>query len=174
MLSTAALLTALIAATLWKAGEPYGRHWAALAVLFTGFSIDEGAQIHDSTGGAPLRDALGTSGLLYYAWVIPALISALVVGLVFARFLFALPPPTRNYLILSAAIFMAGAIGAEMVSGWYEEQHPGPTLDYATLSSFEEFLEMYGVILLIAGLLDYAASKIGHTEIIWEPNDSSP
>jgi hypothetical protein len=174
LLSSAALLTAVIAAAAWSRRERFRWHWTLLAVLIVGFSVDEGAQIHDTPDGVPLRDIVGTSGVLYYAWVVPALISAVIVGLVFARFLFALPPQAKLFFILSAATFMAGAVGLEMVSGWYAERHPGPSLGYATLSSLEEFLEMCGVILLITGLLHYAAGRIGHTDIIWEPDDSSP
>ncbi|MEZ4568912.1 MAG: hypothetical protein R2849_00980 [Thermomicrobiales bacterium] len=102
MLSSAALLTGIIATAAWSAGDRYRRHWAALAILFAGFSIDEGAQIHDSQGSTPLRDIVGTDGLFYYAWVIPAGISALIAAM-------KRPPPdsfwryttTRRLFILS-------------------------------------------------------------------------
>ncbi|MEZ4521486.1 MAG: hypothetical protein R3A46_07575 [Thermomicrobiales bacterium] len=173
MLSSAALLAGIIATAAWSAGDRYRRHWAALAILFAGFSIDEGAQIHDSQGSTPLREIVGTDGLFYYAWVIPAGISALIAAIVFARFILALPPTTRRLFILSAVTFVVGAIGFEMVSGWFTENYPDAQLGYATLTSLEEFFEMSGAILLIAGLLDYASQRLGQTILIWttEPSD---
>ena len=168
MLGIAALLAGVIALAVWRHGERYRWHWVALVVLIAGFSIDEGAQIHDSPSDTPLRDIVGTNGVLHYAWVIPALVSAAVVALVFARFFFALPERTRILFAFSAATFVTGAVGFEMASGWYADHNPGPSLVYETLSSLEEFLELAGVVLLIAGLLDYAGRRLGRTEIVWD------
>ena len=174
LLSGSALLAAVVALDAWRKSQRFKWHWTLLAVLVTGFSIDEGAKIHDSSAGTPLRDVIGTDGLLYYAWVIPALISALILSLVFARFALALPGRTRLLFVLSAIVFISGAVGFEMVSGWYADRHPGPTLTYEMLSSFEEFFEMCGVVLLIGGLLDYAGREIGRTTIIWNPDRWTP
>jgi len=171
LLSGSALLTGLIALVEHRRSTRFRRHWALLALLITGFSIDEGAKIHDSSTGTPLRDIIGTSGLLYYAWVIPALISVLVVALMFAHFMLALPGRTRVLFTLAAFVFLSGAIGFEMVSGWYTDRHPDQTLTYATLASIEEFFEMCGVILLIAGLLDYAGRALERTDIIWRQDE---
>jgi hypothetical protein len=157
-----------------RAGEPFARRWLLLAVLVAGFSIDEGSQIHDTPDGEPLRDVVGTSGIFHYAWVIPALISALVVGFIFLRFLLALPARTRVFFMLSALVFASGAIGMEMISGWYADSHPEPNLTWETLRSIEEFLEMSGVILLLAGLLDYANEHIGDTRLRWLPVSLPP
>ena len=173
LLSGSALLTAIIAIDAWRKSHRFKWHWALLAVLVAGFSIDEGAKIHDSSAGTPLRDIIGTDGLLYYAWVIPALISALIVSLVFARFILVLPSRTRLLFILSAIVFIGGAIGFEMISGWYADRNPGPTLVYATLTSFEEFFEMCGVVLLIGGLLDYAGREVKRTAIIWNSDQGA-
>jgi len=171
LLSGSALLTGLIALVEHRRSTRFRWHWALLTLLITGFSIDEGAKIHDSSTGTPLRDIIGTSGLLYYAWVIPALISALVVALMFARFMLTLPARTRALFALAAFVFLIGAIGFEMVSGWYADRHPDQMLTYATLASIEEFFEMCGVILLIAGLLDYADRELERTDIIWRQEE---
>ncbi len=66
----AAGLCALIARHHTVARRAYRRHWTALAALFVLLSLDEIAMLHEYPID-PLRDALGTTGPLYYAWVIP-------------------------------------------------------------------------------------------------------
>ena len=107
LLSGSAILTGIIAFDAWKRSRRYRWHWTTLTLLITGFSIDEGAQIHDSSTGTPLRDVIGTGGLLYYAWVIPAIISAVILAIFFARFVLDLPGRTRTLFLLSAGVFFS-------------------------------------------------------------------
>ena len=51
--------------------------WVGLALVFLFLSVDEIASIHEKLGG-PVRELLGTSGLLYFAWFIPYGIALLV------------------------------------------------------------------------------------------------
>lgn len=155
-----------------RAGDKYARQWFLLAILVAGFSLDEAAQIHDAPSREPLRDMLGTSGLLRYPWVVAAVLSAVILTAVMFRFLRSLPLSTRMLLIVSAATFGAGAIGMEMVTGWYADSFPDGDYGYQMLTSVEELLEMAGGTILVYGLLGYARDSIGNLRIVWE--DESP
>jgi len=60
----------LIASIKKRAGERYALHWRVLSIIFLYLSIDEAVSIHEEAIN-PVRNALNTSGMFYYAWVIP-------------------------------------------------------------------------------------------------------
>lgn len=70
--------------------------------------------IHE-TVGIVLREALGTSGILYFAWVIPATLLLMVFAALCLRFLVYLPADTR--LLMVGAGMMRGCVGVELFEG---------------------------------------------------------
>jgi hypothetical protein len=151
-----ALLLATIA--LAKQGDRQAGYWWGLAALFAFVSVDEGVGLHEKLI-LPLKNALGTSGLLFYAWVIPYGLLVAVLGAVYLRFLLSLPPATRSQFFLSATVYLSGALGLELFGGRYYEGHQGTAdLPYTLLTTAEEFLEMAGVVIFIRALLGYMAS----------------
>src|SRR5262245_15560815 len=56
-------------------------HWWGLAILFGFMSLDEAAEIHEHLGGL-----IGTGGVLYLDWVIPAGVVVVLLGLAFLPF----------------------------------------------------------------------------------------
>ena len=83
-------------------------------------SLDELARIHE-TLIRPVRRLLNTSGLFYYAWIIPGLILVAAFLLVYVRFLANQPQRLRWGLIISGAVFVAGAIGFEALSATFAD-----------------------------------------------------
>ncbi len=63
------ILLWLIAIKHKKVGSSYFP-WMGLAVLFVFLSVDETASIHERISGS-VKELLNTSGLFFYAWVIP-------------------------------------------------------------------------------------------------------
>jgi hypothetical protein len=89
-LAVCALLLFLIARAGSGRGDRYAAHWTGLCIVFLYLSLDEAGNIHERA--SPLfQQLLDTSGALYPAWVIPALLAVTVLGLVYFRFLFSLP-----------------------------------------------------------------------------------
>ena len=140
-----------------RQGDPYARHWTVLAILFLVLSIDEGAALHE-TLIKPLRDLLHAGGFLYFTWVVPGGAFALLVAVVYLRFLAHLPAVTRTEFVLAAALYVGGALGLEMVGGRYAESHGFANLSYALIANAEEFLEMAGIVVFINALLRYGGS----------------
>jgi len=122
--------------------------WAGLAAIFFFLSLDEAKGYHERLT-LPLRTSLHTSGLFYYAWVIPYGVALLVLLLLYFKFLLALPPRIRWLFIISGIIYVSGAMGLEMVGGWYVELYGKGTLLEVGFTMLEEFCEMAGVVLFM-------------------------
>jgi hypothetical protein len=159
LLLLAAGLCALLARHHIAARLPYRRHWLVLAALFLLLSLDEIAMLHEYPID-PLREALGTTGPLYYAWVIPGLAAVVVCGLAYVRCWWHLPARTRGLCLLAAAAFVGGAVGVEMLSGMQASRYGEQNLTYALIVHLEEALEMLGVVIFIYALADYVARYV--------------
>jgi hypothetical protein len=155
-------LLAVIASAAYGAQDPFRRHWAGLSVLMLALSLDEQAKFHD--GGArltdDLRERLGMTGVFYYGWVLIALASLIVAGIVYWRFVLALPATTRNLLILAAVFYIGGEVGLEMVSGAVLSAERSAYL-YQVVSSVEETTATLGVIIAAGALLNHIRREYG-------------
>lgn len=156
LLSASALL--LIIAIAHKKNSSAYLSWLGLAFIFLFLSIDEGAMIHENFTKL-VRELLNTSGVFYYAWIIPYGVALIVFVIVYLKFLINLP---RNIMILfvaSGATFVSGAIGFEMLAGWYVELYGKNDLLFSFFYTCEEFLEMLGIAIFIYTLLTYIISQ---------------
>jgi len=131
------------------------RYWRWLALIFLFLALDEDASIHELWTG-PIQYLLPMDGMFYFAWIIPYGIGLLLIGLVYLRFMFRLREPTRRLAILAGSLYVAGALGFEMIGGWYLSEF-GDDVDfpYSIIVAGEEFLEMCGSILFLYALLGY-------------------
>ncbi|RYY66405.1 MAG: multidrug transporter [Chitinophagaceae bacterium] len=133
--------------------------WLTLSIGFVFMAMDEAWTIHEDLIG-PIRQRLGAGhlGLLYNAWILPGIAVTGLIGLAYLRFLKALPRPTRIGFVLSAVIYLSGALGVEAIDGSYFEVH-GNNFTYKVLTMVEEGLEMSGLILFCRYLLQYIRSQ---------------
>jgi hypothetical protein len=157
LLMGCAVLAALLAALVRRAGGRGAGHWAGLAAVLSLLSLDEAAALHERLGG-PAAEVLGdaTQGALHFAWVVPGMVLALVVGLVFVRFVVRLPPGTRRLVVAAAAMYLTGATALEAIGGIVLEDQ-GDRAVYLLVTAAEEGLEMAGSVLLL-----YAAMSLLH------------
>lgn len=158
----AAVLVVISAVTRRVNGLHFG-YWAGLAAIFLFLSIDEAASIHELFT-KPMRKLLQGSGgmLLFFAWIVPYAIVVLGIGIIYLRFLLRLPRRTAAFMVLSGALYIGGALGVEMLSGWYFKSH-GEQFDlgYYLLSALEEAFETTGAIVFVWTLLDYIETTFG-------------
>lgn len=140
--------------------------WAILAAGFMLMAVDEALSFHEMLI-APLRALLGGRqlGIFFFAWVIPGLALVCVLSAFFLRFLFRLPRRTAIAFAISAAVYLGGALGIELIEGWWREAHGHRNLTYHVLVSLEEGMEMAGVILFIHALLGYIAERFGEVRL---------
>ncbi len=76
-----------------------------------------------------------------------------VLAVIYFKFWWRLPSRTRTLFLVSAAIYVGGAIGVEMLGGWYFAQY---FIDYtySMLVLVEETMEIIGSSLFIYTLCD--------------------
>jgi hypothetical protein len=147
---------AVIGLAKWRLRDRFRVHWCALALIFLALSADDAADIHGHAS-YKLDEVLDVGGFLAYAWVIPAAILVVAVGLFYVRFVLHLPPPTRARYIVAGVLFLSGALGLEMVQAWYDTQHGVENMPYRIMVAIEEGLEMSGTILFLSASLRYLA-----------------
>jgi hypothetical protein len=153
LLLAAALLLA-IAVTVRGRADTWWRYWAGLAAVFVALSLDEVAQVHELLI-EPLRGRVGSSGWLYYPWVLAGGLFALVVALAFARFLFALPPRTRALFVIAGAVYLSGTLGVETLTAHLDFEYGPADVAYVAAVTVEETLEMAGIVVFLYALLDH-------------------
>jgi hypothetical protein len=132
--------------------------WAGLALAFLAAGLDEAFMFHERFTVA-IREQIGASGLLYFAWVVPYAILVLLFIAVYGRFFFTLPTDTRRHIALAAVLYVGGAIGVEMLGGAWVEFH-GKDIVYYLLATTEEVLEMSGSIIFIYAFLYHIARHL--------------
>ncbi len=138
-----------------RLGGRWRRNWFLLAGAFVYVSMDEILAIHERVA-LVVRPALGTSGALYFAWTIPALLLVALFGLVQLRFLAQLARATRLRLFAAAGVFLTGAVGLEMIeSAVFTAAGRQQTLLFDSLSAVEEVMELSAVALALCALLHH-------------------
>lgn len=134
--------------------------WAILSAIFLFLSIDEISSIHEHLDGARQNFLGATTGLFYYAWVIPYTFAVSIFALSYLKFLTRLPKKIRWLFIISGAIFILGAVGFEMLGGWQAELFGNKGLLYSFFYTCEELFEMVGIALFIYTLLTYIVTQL--------------
>ena len=151
------LLNVALFLLLWNIRRREGRLqviWLFLACLFCCLAIDEFAGIHEWLT-PHVRLALGATGSLYYAWIVPYGLGVLLLAGVMLPVLRRLERRVALWYCAAAVLFVGGAVGMEMLAGL--QQQTDARLEshrYFWLTTLEETLEMCGLtVLFYASLL---------------------
>jgi hypothetical protein len=156
LLFLAALATAFTAAI----KPPHRWTWWLLTAVFCYLAVDESLSIHEGIGPR-VRDILHTTGIFYVAWIIPYAIACVLLFLLILPWLRDLPGPTQRGVIVSAFVYLAGAMVMDAASGAYLTRYDlEPDVVHALMTGVEEGLEMLGVTLFIYFVLRYAGSRM--------------
>ncbi|PIA77476.1 hypothetical protein BFR04_08520 [Gaetbulibacter sp. 4G1] len=147
-----------------KANKLKSYMWLGLSLIFIFLAIDEILQIHEKLSWV-VQNRLNTTGIFWFAWVIPYFLFAVLVFLIYARFLMGLEKKIRNLFILSGIIFVVGAIGFELIESNIHFTTRQLNTKYYLLASCEEFMEMFGVNLFIYALLYHIKNDIATLNI---------
>lgn len=156
----AALLLGQIAVLQRKQRLSHVSRWIVLCLGFVYMAYDEAFSSHEQLV-TPMRNLLGGEnlGILYYAWVVPGIGVVLILGIWLFPFLLQLSSPTRSRFLLAASLYLGGAIGIEMLGGWYAEAYTEETWMYSMIATVEESLEIAGLIVFVWALLKYCAEN---------------
>lgn len=152
-------------------------HWLVLACGFSVMAVDEMFSFHERLI-APVHNLLTEIlqvehlGIFRFAWVIPGIALVAILIPYFWKFLLQLPRHTRRNFILSATLYLGGAIGIELLGGYlFATQGSIDSFFYSMVATVEEGLEMAGVILFIHGLMIHLAEM---PQVIGESEEIAP
>ena len=134
------------------------KYWLGLSIVFFFLALDEILHIHEHLV-VPVRSLFNTKGLLYNAWFIPYLTIVLVLGIIYIKFFKRLPIHTLKLFIISAVIFLSGAVGMEAIGGQFGEFNDKRSLTYFVMYTIEELLEMTGSIIFLYALIDFTKTN---------------
>lgn len=157
-----AILLGLIAKATAPSPGSWRRHWGLLALIFVAFSLDEISSIHERAT-LPIQNALGQGGIshldmggmFHFTWVLPAVVLLGAFALIYGRFVLALQPRTCRLFISAGTIYVSGALGLELVGGYFASTGGNTTFEYAVAAIVEETFEMIGLAIFIYALTDY-------------------
>jgi hypothetical protein len=167
LMASAAGLLAIIAA-LARHRDPRNRlQWTVLAVIFILMSIDEIVAVHE-VAIVPLRNAFHLSGILYFSWVILAPPVLIALAIFFIPFMLRLPTGTAVRFFVAGALFVGGAFGMELVSGYYASTGGVESLAYKISAVCEECLEIAGMTLFVTTLVQHLAEAAPLLQIALE------
>jgi len=134
------------------------KYWLGLSGVFLFLSFDEGAKIHEKLGDFT-ENFVEASGYLHYPWVLSYSLFVFILGILYMKFFLKMEKKVFFSFMLSAFIFLLGAVGFELLGANESSAHGTATVTYSVLYTIEESLEMYGVIYLIWILLTLLEKK---------------
>ncbi len=153
ILLIAALLLAWVAAAKSRVADAWTWAWRGLTGVFFYLTLDELAMLHEKLNYL-LRGVLPAGGIFRSGWVVPYALFGVVFLLVFWRFLGQLPASARRGFVVAGAVYVLGAFGTELIESEVATFYAGTFV--AELTVFvQEAMEMAGVVLFIAAILDY-------------------
>ncbi|NJL22937.1 MAG: hypothetical protein HC895_22335 [Leptolyngbyaceae cyanobacterium SM1_3_5] len=165
------LLLGLIAILKQQQKDRLTNHWRGLALLFLFLSIDEAVSLHEKLNPL-MRSLLNVNENLLFLWVIPGVVFVGAIALIYWRFLTRLPPQMRNLIFFSAALYLSGAIGFELVTGLAVRNISGlHPLILVLIVAIEELLEMLGILIFIRSLLLYLGDNFPAISIHFAQKD---
>ncbi|NUP07610.1 MAG: hypothetical protein HOW73_16300 [Polyangiaceae bacterium] len=147
-----ATLLAISGADAKARGERAASWWLLTAGFFY-IAMDEVSQLHELAAFFDLR------GVLYFSWIIPAAVVVALVGLSLIPFLRSLEAATRIRFLVAGAIYVGGAVAMELPLGWWTDHYGVDTLGYALIDWAEESMELVGLTLFLASLVDRLAKR---------------
>ena len=147
------LCSAALAANAQYSSRVDRLRWYTLSIIFIFLASDELLSIHERLT-IPVRSLLHTSGLFYFAWIIPYGAGLLLGAIFYLPFLYRLPKRIRTRMLLAGAIYLGGAIVVESFEGAYlERQNNVQDIWFELFTAIEETLEMSGMIVFLNALM---------------------
>lgn len=133
-----------------------GKYWIVLSIIFLCLSIDDFICFHEKAN-LFIASELGREGVFYYPWVILAIVIILILAVFYFRFFLRLPRRYKVLFALSAFLFIGGAVGMEMVTGYLDYLAAAKATSWLRVvtGTIEDSMEILGVILFLYSLTDY-------------------
>jgi hypothetical protein len=131
-------------------------------------AADEASQIHELLI-VPIDRLLDTSGVWRLGWVIPGIAVAAAVVVLTVRLVRVLDPDVRRLLVFGGALYLAGALGFEMLGAAWSDAHGQDAVYRIVFTSIEETLEGVGIVLAFCALLEAIRRAAGRVDFTLDP-----
>ncbi len=128
--------------------------WFCLSIVFFYLAIDELLALHEGLGGIATR-FLGEENLMFQDWAYAGIVLVVLFILLFWSFFNHLPPVHKLRFFMSAALYVGGALGVEIIGSIYIMRNGFQDIPFIFFTTVEETLEMVGVIYFINTLMIY-------------------
>ncbi|MDN5849166.1 MAG: hypothetical protein L0H63_05935 [Nitrococcus sp.] len=168
LLFTTAQLLCVIGITAHAQQRRFAWHWLALAGIFAFMSMDEVSAFHELLI-VPVREWLHLGGVFYFAWVLPAMVLCAILAIIYLPLVRSLPAQFRWGVVLAGAIYLAGAIGMELIGGAIADSYGLPNFAYFLSTTIEETLELLGIVGFIHVLIWQVSQPSAETASAVEP-----
>ena len=132
----------------------FGGRWKLLSGLFLAASLDEAASVHEMLIW-PIREGFGLGGLFYFAWVVVAIPFVAFLAYWYWPAVRTLPRAFERWAMVSAGLYVSGAVGMEMIGGAWRAEHATFNVTYTAITCVEELMELGGLTLWNCTLLKY-------------------
>ncbi len=146
--------------------DPFSRHWKWLAIIFLIMAIDETAQIHESLAlilSGNLPDTYWFFGAKY-SWFLIGTPLVLIFAYAFLKFFLHLPQRIKRLFFAAAVIYVAGALGLEVLSNSFQNTQTHYFL-FRMTQSMEEVFELFGIVIFNYALLLHLEKDMGYKEL---------
>lgn len=153
-----AMTTSMIASVVKSQGKNHSWGWRGISLMGIYISLDELSGIHELAIN-PIRENWDVGPWLYQSWIIPAMALAVLISIIYSRFVWKLPMYSKFYLLLGGLIYLTGAIGVESIGGFVLNTQ-GLNDWYVQLAHIEEFMEMMGLIVILYSVVEYARREL--------------
>ena len=155
-----AALTALQTAR----GGRWRHYWAVLVVVFLLLAFDEAARMHELINPLVGR-YVEVFGYPTFAWQIPGLAFVVVIGVLYLRLLLALPRRISVLILVGGGMFVAGALGMELIGAKFWSEQAQNTPAYGLVATLEETLEILGLVVVGYALMRLLADEDGRLRL---------
>jgi len=105
--------------------------------------------------GVLLRGIVRREGIFYFRWVVFAVPICIVLFFLFRGFLRRLPDRTRRWVIAAGGLYLAGAVGMDMVGGYLVWSEAVGDVGSSLLETIENTLELSGVTVFLFALFGH-------------------
>ncbi|HYW18828.1 MAG TPA: hypothetical protein VE956_05835 [Nodularia sp. (in: cyanobacteria)] len=141
-----------------KKTDKYFIYWKNLSLIFFIFSLDEAFSLHEILIIPSLREQFNLSPIFFHTWVIFGIPAVIFFLFKYFKFFLDLPKKTQYLFLVAATVYVSGALGMEMVSGFLRESFGRLAIVTTIAIVIEEVLEMIGIVIFIYALLNYFSS----------------
>lgn len=138
--------------------QPHGSrfHWQSLSAVMLFLSLDEATSIHETVGNF-FGIIFSGKNAFVSNWPLPYSIFCIIVLVFYFPWLQKMPRKLRNGMLLSGFIYVAGALGIEILESKlkyiYDESQWDNVLNWTVTT--QEIMEMAGMFLFVKTLAEY-------------------